>query len=145
MRGASLANRILHRLECLVQRYDHAPNPNRGFHGQEEDTNTKSSAATKSRKPASGKTSSGAASNGKGAKKPAKQHEHHVEPEEEIELDEAESQAIDHIVECDEAREALEVEVNKVVTQAVRKICKAHGESLSVAQAQNVAMVLFGD
>ena len=47
--------------------------------------------------------------------------------EEEIELDEAESQAIDHIVECDEAREALEMEVNKVVTQAVRKICKRTG------------------
>ncbi len=108
---------------------------------KKKSTNTKSSAATRSRKPASGKTSSGAASNGKGAKK----HEPHVEPEEEIELDEAESQAIDHIVECDEAREALEVEVNKVVTQAVRKICKAHGAALSVAQAQNVAMVLFGD
>ena len=37
------------------------------------------------------------------------------------------------------------MEVNTVVTQAVRKICKAHGASLSVAQAQNVAMVLFGD
>jgi hypothetical protein len=103
-------------------------------------TTTKSSTATRSRKPASGKMS-----NGKPSKKPAKQHEPHVEPEEEIELDEAESQAIDHIVECDEAREALEVEVNKVVTQAVRKICKAHGATLSVAQAQNVAMVLFGD
>ena len=86
-------------------------------------TTAKSSATTKSRKPVSDKASNGKAPSGKRAKKPAK-HDHHEEPEEEIELDEAESQAIDHIVECDEAREALEVEVNKVVTQAVRKICK---------------------
>ena len=45
----------------------------------------------------------------------------------------------------DDLRNALEKEVNTVVTQAVRKICKAHGASLTAAQAQNVAMVLFGD
>ena len=43
------------------------------------------------------------------------------------------------------SRYALEREVNTVVTQAVRKICKVHGKLLTVAQAQNVAMVLFGD
>jgi hypothetical protein len=111
---------------------------------------TNSSTATKARKSAAGKAAAGKAaagkaSAGKAAKKSPKQHDHAREPEEEIELDETESDAIDHIVECDEARDALEREVNTVVTQAVRKICKVHGKSLTVAQAQNVAMVLFGD
>ena len=47
--------------------------------------------------------------------------------------------------ESEDLRNALEMEVNTVVTQAVRKICKAHGATLTAAQAQNVAMVLFGD
>ncbi len=82
-------------------------------------------------------------------KSPPKQHGHdhghQGEAEEEIELDGTERNAVDHIIECEEARDALEQEVNTVVTQAVRKICKAHGKSLTIAQAQNVAMVLFGD
>ena len=49
------------------------------------------------------------------------------------------------VLQRDDMRSALETEVNTVVTQAVRKICKAHGTSLTAAQAQNVAMVLFGD
>lgn len=102
---------------------------------------TKSSVAKKASKPSAGKPSRPAAK-----KSPSKQHDHdHEHEEEEIELDETERQAIDHVVECEETRDALEMEVNKVVTQAVRKICKVQGKSLSTAQAQNVAMVLFGD
>ena len=99
---------------------------------------TTSSAATKTRKSSAGKP----ASKPRSKKVPAKQHD---EQEEEIILNDIESEAVDHIVSCDAAREALEQEVNKVVTQAVRKICKVHGKPLSDAQAQNVAMVLFGD
>ena len=57
----------------------------------------------------------------------------------------SERKAIDLVVESEAVRDALETEVNSVVTMAVRKICKSHGASLTIAQAQNVAMVLFGD
>ncbi|MGO9112460.1 MAG: hypothetical protein ACLP9L_24785 [Thermoguttaceae bacterium] len=101
---------------------------------------TKSSTAAKTRKPPAGKQSK---------KSPPKQrdheHDHHGELEEEIELDGTERKVIDLVLERDDMRGALEMEVNTVVTQAVRKICKAYGASLTVAQAQNVAMVLFGD
>ncbi len=101
---------------------------------------TKSSTATKTRKPSAGKSSK---------KAPPKPHDHgHDQPgehEEEVELDETESKAVDLVLERDDLRDALETEVNTVVTQAVRKICKTHGVSLTVDQAQNVAMVLFGD
>ncbi len=103
---------------------------------KKKSTIAKSPAARKTRKPSAKPASK---------KSPPRQHKHRGEPEEEIELDETESKAVDHIIECDQARDALEREVDKVVTQAVRKICKAHGQSLTDAQAQNVAMVLFGD
>src|SRR5271157_4513454 len=96
---------------------------------------TKSSTAAKTRKPLAGKPSK---------RSPPKRHEHDhdqvSEHEEDIELDATEREAIDLVLERDDMRGALEVEVNMVVTQAVRKICKAHGTSLTVAQAQNVAM-----
>jgi acetyl-CoA carboxylase carboxyltransferase component len=103
-------------------------------------TTTKSSTATKAKKSSAPKP----------AKKPLpKQHDHkHAiddEDEEEIELDDTERKAVDLVLDSEDLRNALETEVNTVVTQAVRKICKAHGATLSVAQAQNVAMMLFGD
>jgi hypothetical protein len=100
----------------------------------------KSSTAMKGRKPSAGKPSK---------KSPSKQHDHaydhHDAHEEQIELDDRESKAVDLVLDCDDMRRALEIEVNTVVAQAVRKICKAHGTSLTAAQAHNVAMVLFGD
>jgi len=62
-----------------------------------------------------------------------------------VELDDTERKAVDLVLESEDLRNSLEEEVNAVVTQAVRKICKAHGVLLTVDQAQNVAMVLFGD
>jgi hypothetical protein len=100
----------------------------------------KLSNAAKTRKPSASKPSKKSPS-----KRHDHEHDHHGELEEDIELDETERRAIDAVLECDDMRSALETEVNSVVTQAVRKICKAHGSSLTVAQAQNVAMVLFGD
>ena len=101
---------------------------------------TKSSAATKTRKPSAGKPSK---------KSPPPQHGHghdrHDHCEEEIELDVTERRAVNLVLKSDDLRNALEMEVNTVVTQAVRKLCKAHGAALTAAQAQNVAMVLFGD
>jgi DNA-nicking Smr family endonuclease len=103
----------------------------------------KSSAPRKACKPSAGK----APAKSQSKKSPPKQHDHDHSDEqgEEIELDDVERDAIDHIVDCEEARDALEQEVNNAVSQAVRKICKVHGKALTSAQAQNVAMVLFGD
>ena len=102
---------------------------------------TKSSSATKTRKPSAGKP----ATKSQSKKSPPKQHGHAEYEEEEIELDETESKAVDLVLESEDLRNALEMEVNTVVTQAVRKICKAHGASLTADPAQNVAMALFGD
>jgi hypothetical protein len=102
---------------------------------------TKPSTATRTNKSSAAKAPS--------KKSPPKQHDHghdrHDENEEEIELDETERKAVDLVLDSEDLRDALELEVNTVVTQAVRKICKAHGALLTAAQAQNVAMVLFGD
>ncbi len=83
----------------------------------------------------------------KPAKKPPTQHahDHHDENDVEIELDATECEAVDLVLDSDALRLALETEVNTVVSQAVRKLCKAHGVSLTADQAQNVAMTLFGD
>jgi len=111
---------------------------------------TKPPAATKSKKRSATKDAcearGGAASKKKPSKKsPPKQHDHHDEHDEDIELDDTERKAIDLVLDSEDLRNSLEVEVNTVVTQTVRKICKAHGALLTVDQAQNVAMVLFGD
>ena len=107
---------------------------------------TKSSAATKTRKPSAGKPPTGSGpTKSRSKKSPPKPHDHHGEHEEAIELDDTESRAVDLVLESEDLRNALEMEVNTVVTQAVRKICKAHGASLTADQAQNVAMALFGD
>jgi hypothetical protein len=102
---------------------------------------TKTSAAMKTAKPVAGK----APTKSRSKKSPLPQHDHHGEYDEDFELDAVERKAVDHIVKSEQARDALEREVNMVVTEAVRKICKVRGKSLTVAQAQNVAMVLFGD
>ena len=72
-------------------------------------------------------------------------NDHHDAHEEEIALDDTESKAIEMVLESDDLRNALEMEVNTVVTQAVRKICKRTALRSTTAQAQNVARVLFGD
>jgi len=82
-------------------------------------------------------------------KSPRKTQDHayteHEDHEEGIELDDTERNAVDLVLDSDDLRNDLETEVNAVVTQAVRKVCKAHGTVLTSAQAQNVAMILFGD
>jgi len=104
---------------------------------------TKSPAAPKTRKPPAAKAAAKARS--KKSQHPHHDHDQHGEQEEQIELDRDESKAVDLVLESEDLRNALEMEVNTVVTQAVRKVCKAHGASLTIAQAQNVAMMLFGD
>ena len=109
---------------------------------------TKSSTATTTKKPAC-KACDGATSKKTTSKKPPKKsppkRDHYDEHEEEIELDDTERKAVDLVLESEDLRNSLEEEVNTVVTQAVRKMCKAHGALLTVDQAQNVAMMLFGD
>jgi hypothetical protein len=101
----------------------------------------KPSAAAKTKRPSASKQPPK-----KQSKRPDLGHDHHHgKHDDETELDATESKAIDLVLDSEDLRHALEVEVNSVVTQAVRKICKAHGASLTVTQAQNVAMVLFGD
>ena len=99
----------------------------------------KPSTATKSKKPPAAKPLP------KKSSRTNRGHDHHHGPDEEMQLDDTESKAIDLVLDSEALRSALELEVNTVVTQAVRKICKAHGATLTAAQAQNVAMVLFGD
>jgi hypothetical protein len=101
---------------------------------------TTAPAAKKSSKPASSKSTGG-----KPAKKAPKPHADDQCECDEIQLDDTEAKAIDLVVESDKVRIALEQEVNDAVTHAVRKVCKQHGASLTLVQAQNVAMVLFGD
>ena len=48
------------------------------------------------------KPSAGKAATSRRRRSAGQEHGHHGEPEEEIELDEAESKAVDHVVECDE-------------------------------------------
>ena len=92
----------------------------------------------------------------KKAKKPAHGHDsrghHHHEHshddscgEEEIELDDTERKTIDMVLDSDKLRLALETEVSTALTAAVRKFCRQYGTPLSESQAQNVAMMLFGD
>ena len=83
---------------------------------------TNPSTAAKTRKPSKKSPSK---------KSPPKQHDHehdyHGAREEEVELDGTESKAIDLVLDSDAMRNALETEVNTVVSQAVRKICKRTG------------------
>jgi hypothetical protein len=75
-------------------------------------------------------------------------HEHiHDEHccEAEVALDDTEKKTIDKVLDSAKFRLALETEVSAALTAAVRKVCRQHGAPLTVAQAKNVAMVLFGD
>ena len=104
------------------------------------DTRKTSAAAKAGRKPAAA-----------AKKKPPRAHHahdhHHDETcdETEIELDNTERETINMVLDSDKLRLALETEVGAALTGAVRKFCRQHGTPLSAAQAQNVAMVLFGD
>jgi hypothetical protein len=102
----------------------------------------KSSTAAKSRKPAAGKAAKRSPSKGNGN---GHVHDEHCGHDEEIELDDSEQKAVDLVLDSDAMRDSLENEVGTAVTLAVRKVCKAHGAPLTAAQAQNVAIVLFGD
>jgi hypothetical protein len=86
-------------------------------------------------------------SSGKAAKKPA--HDRHLDDEHcceaEIVLDDTEKKTIDMVLDSEKFRIGLETEVSTALTAAVRKFCRQHGAPLSIAQAKNVAMVLFGD
>ena len=108
-----------------------------------KNTTTSKSSTTKARK-AAGKP----AAKSRSKKSPPKRHDHEHDlhgDDEELELDETECKAVDLVLGSEALRNALELEVNTVVTQAVRKICKAAGAALTAAQAENVAMALFGD
>ncbi len=102
---------------------------------------TKSSTAAKARrKPADSTTK----------KPPQRSHSHDHDHDAdcgdaEIELDDTERKTIDMVLDSDAMREALENEVDAAVSATVRKVCRHYGSPLSAAQAQNVAMVLFGD
>jgi hypothetical protein len=100
---------------------------------------TKSSAAANGRQPPAGKPAK------KSPKVRDHVHDEHCDHDEEIELDETESKAVDMVLDSEKMLKSLEIEVNTAVTLAVRKVCKAHGAALTTAQAQNVAMVLFGN
>ncbi len=102
--------------------------------------------------------SSARRADGKPARRPAKQkpHEHHPrgrvhddhccnDDGEKIELDDTERKTIDMVLDSDALRQALESEVSAALTASVRKVCRHYGAPLGAAQAQNVAMVLFGD
>jgi hypothetical protein len=98
---------------------------------------------------------SAAKSSRKPARKPTKKHAHEHRHDEhchdescdemEIELDDTERTTIDMVLDSEKLCRALETEVDAAVTAAVRKVCRQYGTPLSAAQAQNVAMVLFGD
>jgi hypothetical protein len=63
----------------------------------------------------------------------------------EIELDAAEAKAIELVHTSDKVCTELEVAVTSAVAQAVGKVFKQHSVSLTSAQAQKVALLLFGD
>jgi hypothetical protein len=92
----------------------------------------------------------------KAAKKPArKQHqvkhrhdEHHHDDDSdvvEIELSESEQSMVDKILDSDELCQELETEAIAALSGIVQKFFGKHGTTLTDTQAQNVAMVLFGD
>jgi hypothetical protein len=105
---------------------------------------SKPSNAKSGRKPAS-KTAK------KAAKKPAHKrhrHEHHHDDESdvvEIELSENEQTMVDKILDSDELCQELETEAIAALSAIVQKFFHKHGTTLTATQAQNVAMVLFGD
>jgi hypothetical protein len=63
----------------------------------------------------------------------------------EIELDPAETKAFELARSTDEVCRELEEAVTLAVSQAVRRVFKQRGIALTPPQAQEVAMLLFGD
>ena len=63
----------------------------------------------------------------------------------EIELDAIETKAFELAHSSDKVCTELEEGVMLAVSQAVRKVFKQHGVSLTSAQAEKVAMLLFAD
>lgn len=94
-------------------------------------TATKKSAAPAKKAPAA-----------KPAKKkaPAKKS---AEPE--LVLDAAEEKALDLVEKSKRLCKDLEVAVTESISQAVGKVFKDHGVTLTAAQAKNIALLLFGD
>jgi hypothetical protein len=104
-------------------------------------TKTAKSSAPKARAKPAGKA-------GKKSSPQPRVHDHSHDDtccDEEVVLDDTEKKTIDMVLDSDKIRLALETEVSAALTATVRKFCRQHGASLSAAQAQNVAMVLFGD
>ena len=63
----------------------------------------------------------------------------------EIELDPVETKAFDLAHSSVELRSELEEAVTLAIAQVVRKIFKQHGISLTTIQAQELALILFGE
>jgi hypothetical protein len=74
-------------------------------------------------------------------KAPAKKQAKPVE----IELDPAEAKAIELAHASDEVCTELEDAVTSAISQAVRKVFKQHDVALTSDQAEEVALLLFGD
>jgi hypothetical protein len=67
------------------------------------------------------------------------------EMEMEIVLDAAEQKAIDLVQSSDQVCDDLEEAVTAVVSKTVATVFKKHKVNLTAAQAENVALVLFGN
>jgi hypothetical protein len=63
----------------------------------------------------------------------------------EIMLEPIEKEALDLVQTSNQLCNDLEVAVTSAVSQAVRKVFKSHKVALSAAQAENVALILFGN
>lgn len=62
-----------------------------------------------------------------------------------VEIDAVEAKAFELVHSSDKVCNELEAAVTVAVSDAVRKVFKQHGISLAAAQAQKVALLLFGD
>jgi hypothetical protein len=81
-----------------------------------------------------------------GKKKAPPQKHSHAEPETvEIVLDATEGKAVQLAETSDEVCDELEKVVTEAVSKSVRDVYKKRGVALSLEQAQNVALTLFGD
>jgi hypothetical protein len=79
----------------------------------------------------------------KGAKKkaPAKRKEEQIE----IHLDAVEQKALDLVQASDQVCNEIERDVTAAVAKAVGAVFKKHKINLTPAQAENVALILFGN
>lgn len=95
-------------------------------------TATKTTAAKSSKKASAKKAP---------AKKPAKKKVERVE----IQLEPAEVDACELVKSSEKVCQDLEVAVTSAISEAVRKVFKQHKIVLTASQAQQVALLLFGD